>query len=127
MLAKKFSPLHLFFTIFSTVELEVRKHILSVIVMSTKSVIMTDNVVMFCVSEVVPTRSWGGHKISNILNRGGRKILHPFYRGGQKISRLKFAQVLRTPLPLFRLCPLSNASVCWSCPQVKDSGIDVFD
>ena len=32
----------------------------STIVTSTKSVIMTDNVVMFCLSEVVPTRSWVG-------------------------------------------------------------------
>ncbi len=83
-----FAATPLFFTIFSTVGLEVGKHI----AMSSKSVIMTDNVVMFCVSEMVPTRSWwGGHKISDILNRGGRKILHPFDRGGHKISRCKFA------------------------------------
>ncbi len=43
-----------------TVVLEVGKHILSAIVISTKNVIMTDNVVRFCVSKVVPTGSWGG-------------------------------------------------------------------
>ena len=43
---KNFAATPLFFTIFSTVELEVGKHILSAIAMSSKSVIMTDNVVM---------------------------------------------------------------------------------
>ncbi len=69
----------LFFTIYNIVVLEVREHILSAIVMSTKSVITTDNVVMFCVSEVVPTRLWGVAKKCSI-------------GGGHKIWLLEFAQ-----------------------------------
>ena len=88
----------LFFTIFSTIELEVGKHILSAIAMSSKIVPMTDNVVVFCVSEMVPTRLWGGgHKISDILNRGGRKILYPFDRGGSQNIAVKICTIFEDP------------------------------
>ncbi len=36
---------------------------------------------------------------------GGRKILHPFDRGGHKISRCKFAQFFRPPLPFLGYVP----------------------
>ena len=80
---KHFPATPLLLTIFTMIVLEVREHILSAIVLSTKSVIITGNAVMLCFKSGV-YQVWGGHKTSDMLHRGGRKMFHPFDRGVTK-------------------------------------------